>query len=392
MKHNINHNTYILAVCNGLAISANVVIGTISALATYAIITNKIFATMPIALGYFGSMLMTAPASFLMKHIGRKTGFLIGVSLGMLGTAVCLIGLLKSSFILFCAGSFLIGASNAFSFYYRFAVADVVEASYRSRAISYVMAGGVIAAFIGTNLANITHELISTRLYSGSLLGVLGLFLVNFILLMFINIPKPDDLEAHYSGRPMITIVRQPRFIVAVLAGAISYGLMAFLMAATPLSMQQNTHQFTNISFVIQWHVLGMFAPSFFTGYLISRFGLLNIMLWGALLNAACVVVNLIGTSIFHYWLALFLLGVGWNFLFVSATTLLTETYDVAEKAKTQAFNDFSVFSVVTFAVLSSGILHHNFGWRVINIGCIPWIIGVTISILWLKSKRKCRG
>jgi len=377
----IKRNIYILSCCNGFAISANVVIGTVSALVGHIIVADKSLATLPIAVQYFSSMLFTTPASFLMKHIGRRAGFLIGVSFGMLGGLAGFLGILKLSFVWLCVGAFLIGISNAFSFYYRFAVADIAEESYRSRAISYVMAGGVAAALIGTNLANVTRAIIPDALYSGSFLSITGLFLINFILLLFIDIPKPGDWEAHHSGRPLRMIARQPAFLTAVLSGTIGYGLMTFLMAATPLSMQDHAHQFNHISFVIQWHVLGMFAPSFVTGFLIDRFGVRTIIAWGVIGNALCVGINLLGTSLACYWAALFCLGVGWNFIFVGATTLLTEAYEVAERAKTQAVNDFLIFGIVAIATLSSGYLYHFYGWRAINIGAIPWIVLLIVII-----------
>ena len=385
----IKRNVYILAACNGLSISSNVVILTISALVSYSMVADKILATVPIALQQFSAMLLTAPASYLMKHMGRKVGFFVGALLGILGGVLGCIGIFESNFILLCVGSFFFGGANAFAFYYRFAVADIVSHDYRARAISYVMAGGVVAAFIGSNLANVSREWISSALYAGSFLSICLLFAVIFLLLSFVNISKPGEVEAHQSGRSLRMIARQPAFMAAVLAGTIGYGLMSFLMCATPLSMQNHAHAFSHISFVIQWHVLGMFAPSFVTGHLIKKFGIANIMFVGGLLNLLCVIINLAGTSLVHYWIALFILGIGWNFLFVSATTLLTETYDVAEKAKVQAFNDFLIFSVVAFTALFAGVFHHKFGWTIVNIGCVPWIIIVLMGIWRFKKQRQ---
>lgn len=379
----MKRTVFILSACNGLAITSNVAILTISAIVSHHLVIHKSLATLPIALQQIAAMIFTAPASMLMKHFGRKKGFIVGVAFGFLGGILGFYGIVKHSFILLCVGSFFIGSANAFSFYYRFAVADIVTSINRSKAISFVMAGGVVAAFLGTNIANYTRGWITTALYAGGFLSVSILFFVTLLLLLAVQIPKPTELESHHSGRPLKKIANQPSFILSVFAGTIGYGLMSFLMCATPLSMQHHAHQFNDISFVIQWHVLGMFAPSFFTGYLIKKFGIIRILFAGAALNLLCIMINLSGQSVAHYWAALFILGVGWNFLFIGGTTLLTETYTVAEKAKAQALNDFLIFTVASFTAFMAGIFHHRFGWKAINLGCVPWIIVILIALAW---------
>jgi len=293
---------------------------------------------------------------------------------------------MEHSFLLFTLGSILIGIFSGFANYYRFTAADSVVKEYKSRAISYVLAGGVLAAIIGPNLANHTKDIISNATFAGSYTAIIGLYVLSFILLSFLDLPhvKPQIKSQQNSGRPLIDIALQPRFIIAVISGTLGYATMTLLMTATPLAMQHHHHVYSDTAFVIQWHVLGMFAPSFFTGSLIKRFGLLPIMIAGALLAFACIFINLVGTSVSHFWFALLLLGISWNFLFIGATTLLTETYSENEKFKAQALNDFLVFSVVSAASLFAGVLHHKFGWQFVNYLAIPAVIGILISLVWL--------
>ena len=216
-----------------------------------------------------------------------------------------------------------------------------------------------------------------------------GIYGLSLVVLLFVRIPAPTTAPAHAHGRPLAEIARQPAFIVALAAGALGVGVMALVMTATPLAMHQHAHAFADTAFVIEWHLLGMFAPSFFTGHLIRRFGVLNMMLAGVALNIGCVAVNLAGTEVAHFWAALTLLGVGWNFLFIGGTTLLTETYTEAEKAKAQALNDFVVFTVITASSLSAGALQYQLGWRAVNLGVVPFIIVILGALLWFK--RRCR-
>jgi MFS family permease len=251
------------------------------------------------------------------------------------------------------------------------------------------MAGGVIAAFVGPNLANLTRGLIKNAPFAGSYGSLVVLYILSFMVLLFLRLP-PRTLDENISGtgRPLQLIATQPMFIVAVVCGMLGYGVMALAMTATPLAMQHFAHPFSKTSFVIQWHVLGMFGPAFFTGALINRFGVLNIMLTGAVLGIGCLAVNLAGSSVFHFWGALLLLGVSWNFLFIGATTLLTETYRPEERAKAQALNDFAVFTTVALSSLSAGALQSRYGWQTVNLGLIPLLITILVFILWGKNKR----
>lgn len=391
-KAKMKRNVWLLAFCQALMNSGNVLLVATSSLVGYHLAANKALATLPLGLQYLSTMLTTIPASMLMKHIGRRAGFIVGTMFGLAGAALASWAILHDAFFWFCVGATLFGAFNGFGTYYRFAAADVATEAYRPAAISYVMAGGVIAAVVGPNLANWTSGLLAQAQFAGSYLALAGIYTASFLVLLFLDIPRPGAHEAHDTGRPLRAIATQGKFVVAVLGGALGYGIMTLVMTATPLAMHAHAHPFHETAFVIEWHVLGMFAPSFVTGHLIRRFGVLNVMLTGALLTALCVVVNLAGTDLMHFWGALVLLGVGWNFLFVGGTTLLTETYRVEEKAKTQALNDFTVFTIVAASSLSAGALHYSLGWRAVNIGVLLPITLILGALLWLRSRQRTRA
>lgn len=331
-------------------------------------------------------MFTSIPAGLLMKKVGRKAAFLTGTIIAMLGAAICAYAVIKHHFIIFIVGSICIGIYSGFANFFRFTAADSVDINNKSRAISLVLAGGVLAAIIGPNLANFTKDTITGALFAGSYASIIILYLFSFVLLSFLDLPHTQKHSSKYQiqSRPIKDIMLQPRFIIAVVCGMLGYATMTLLMTATPLAMQHHHYLYTDTAFVIQWHVLGMFAPSFFTGNLIKRFGLLIVMFTGALLGALCIIINLNGTSVYHFWSALLLLGISWNFLFIGSTTLLTETYNENEKFKTQATNDFLVFSVVSAASLFAGVLHHKFGWQFVNYSAIPAICLILISLAWL--------
>jgi MFS family permease len=247
--------------------------------------------------------------------------------------------------------------------------------------------GGVIAAFAGPNLANWSRHLLPAE-FSGSYAVLIGLYLLAFGLASLLQIPKPAALARSTSGRPLRVIAGQPAYLVAVASAMVGYGVMNFIMIATPLAMHDHAHRFADTAFVIQWHVFGMFVPSFFTGQLIRKFGTANIMLVGVLLLGLCVGINFAGTAVVHFWSALIFLGLGWNFLFVGATTQLTETYRPEEKARAQALNDFIVFGTVSATSLSSGAVQNILGWQIINMVVIPFLIAVFLANLWLKFKQ----
>ena len=368
--------------------SGNTLMVTTSALVGFSLASDKSLATLPLALQFFATMLVTIPASFVMKRHGRRFGFFLGTLLGISGAVLLSVAIYQHSFWLFALGAALIGMFNGFGVYYRFAAVDVASVDYKSRAISYVMAGGVIAAVVGPNLANWTREW-SALPFAGSYLALSGIYLLSMLALPLLHVPAQSESEQHGEGRPLGIIIRQPVFIVALLGAMLGYGVMSLVMTATPLAMKHSQISFSDTAMVIQWHVLGMFAPSFFTGHLIRYFGVLRIMLTGVLLYVVTVATNLSGTGLWDYWFALLLLGVGWNFLYVGGTTLLTESYRPEEKAKVQALNDFMIFSTVTLTSVSAGVLQYYFGWQVVNMGVMPILLIILIAIVWLMMQRR---
>jgi MFS family permease len=385
--NSMKRNVLLLASCQAMFMIGGSLLITTSALVGYRLAPDKALATLPLAMQMLASMLTSIPASLLMKRIGRRGGFLLGSVIGMTGAGIATYAIVAGNFVLFTLGAVLSGMFSGFSNYYRFAAADVATTEYRSTAISYVMAGGVVAAFIGPNLAHWTSTWLVAP-FAGSYLALAGILTLSFATQLFLDIPLPLR-ERQGGGRALGAIARQPVFTVAAIGGMLGYGIMALVMTATPLAMHANHYAFGDTAFVIEWHVLGMFAPSFFSGHLMRRFGVLQIMLVGSVLNAVCVGINLTGSGLAHFWLALFLLGVGWNFLFIGATTLLTEAYAPEEKTKTQALNDFLVFGTVTIAVLSAGSLQHHFGWRAVNFGVMPLIAITVIAVAWLLIARR---
>ena len=384
--NNMKKNVLLLAASQAMFMTGGSLLIATSALVGYRLSPDKALATLPLALQMLAGMLTSIPASLLMQRIGRRAGFLLGSTIGITGAVLAAYAIVTSNFALFAASAAVSGMFAGFANYYRFAAADVSTVEYRGTAISYVMAGGVVAALVGPNLANWTSEWLVAP-FAGSYLALAGILVLSFAIQLFLDIPRPPR-DAH-GGRALSVIARQPVFIVAAIGGMLGYGIMALVMTATPIAMHEHNYVFGDTAFVIEWHVLGMFAPSFFTGHLIRRFGVLQVMLTGGLLSTLCVIVNLSGTSLSHFWAALVLLGVGWNFMFIGATTLLTEAYVPEEKGKAQALNDFLVFSTVTLSVLSAGSLQHLLGWQAVNYGVLPLIVVAVIAVTWLLLARR---
>ncbi len=355
-----------------------------SALVGVVLAPTPTLATLPLGLGYLCIMITMFPASLLMKHYGRRVGFALGGTAGLIGGSTSALGIYLGSFTLFCAGSALFGVANGFSQYYRFAAAEIVDESYKSRAISWVLAGGLVAAFVGPNTASLTREFIPGALFSASY-AFIALFCAGVIIIQFfIRIPMPSIEEKEGHKRPLGFVLTQPVFLVAVLCAMIAYGTMNLLMTATPLAMNHRGMAFGDTAIVIQWHIVGMFAPSFFTGSLIHRFGVLKIMFIGALALVGCALVALNGQLYAHFLFGLVLLGIGWNFLYIGGTTLLTEVYLPAEKGVIQGINEFMVFSATAFTALSSGYLHHTLGWQTLNRYTIPLVCFAACIIVLL--------
>jgi MFS family permease len=360
-----------------------------AALVGYALAPDKSLATLPLALQQVGVMLTTIPASLLMQRIGRKAGFSIGALFGIAGSIIALIGTLQASFWLFCLGTALNGGFSGFATYFRFAAVESASPAWKSRAISYVLAGGVIAAAVGPEMAKYTNDLLAPIAFAGSFASLIGVAIVALIILQFLDMPVPRAEGAHDPGRPLLEIAAQPVFIVAVIGGVVGYGVMAFIMTATPLAMQACGFAFNATASVIQWHVMAMFAPSFVTGHIIARIGVLNVMLIGAGLLFACAAVDLAGIELWNFFVGLVALGIGWNFLYVGGTALLTEAYRPAERAKVQAANDFLIFGTLAFASLSSGAVVQQLGWDIVNIAPLPLVAVAFAATLWLALRRR---
>lgn len=386
---NTRRNVIFLAICQGLSNSGMSMLVTVAALTGHLLATDKTLATLPIALQWAATMGTTIPASLLMRRIGRRAGFTFGAAVLGSGGLLGLASLKISSFELFCVACVFLGAGNAFAQYYRFAAADAAPDNFKSKAISLVLAGGVVAAFLGPELAKLSVDWLLPVLYAGCYLTLAILSGVIIVLLQGIRIPQLSAAQQRQSGRPMREIMRQPVFVVAVLSGALGYGAMILIMTATPLAMAGCGFAFNDTATVIQAHVLAMFLPSFFTGSLIQRFGNLRIIALGSLITAGCLVANLSGVTFANFSIGLALLGLGWNFMFVGGSTLLTRAYTPAERAKTQAANDFVVFSSSALGAFSSGMLYNQFGWTIVNAGIAPAMILALIAVIWLALRQR---
>lgn len=384
-----NKNVVVLSACQGLLHVNNSILIAVTALAGYAIAPDKALATLPLTMYFVGAVISTIPISLLMKEIGRRGGFMLGAICAIGGALTCAAAVYVGSFWLLCGGILGLGVYFACGQYYRFAAADAAPVDSKSMAISLVLAGGVIGGFVGPETSKLTVGLIAGHAYAGPYLSLVFYALLAILILRLLHIPRLSELERKDTGRPLSVIVRQPSFVVAVLCAMVCYGVMTLLMAATPLAMMACRHPFSDAAFVIQWHMVGMFAPSFFTGSLIRRFGLLPIMLAGVALNLVCVAVAVSGVEVMNFWLALVLLGVGWNFLFVGATTLLTETHTPAERAKVQGVNDAAIFATLVASSLASGVLFSFQGWKAMNYYAIPVLVVAGVAIMWLAGRRR---
>lgn len=382
-------NVFILAVCMALSNSAVTLQVTLGGLVGHLLVDDKALATLPVTFVVAGTAISTIPASMLMHRIGRKLGFMVGCLISIAGSLLAAYGVHTASFWVFCMGAFIFGGSSSFVQLYRFAAADIAPPAMKGRAISWVMIGGLVAAFLGPEIAKHTRELLSPYLFLASYLAAAALPVIVLAVLTLVTIPVPTVQERSETGRPLAEIVRQPTFLVAAMAGMFGYGVMNLLMTATPLAMQLCEHPFAAAATVIQWHVFGMFFPSFFTGNLITRYGALRIIIVGAVLNILCIGVALSGIAVMNFQIALLLLGVGWNFMYIGGTTLLTETYRPAECSKTQALNDFLVFGTVALASLGSGKLLYHWGWDFVPLSALPFILIAALAAVWLILQRR---
>ncbi len=388
-KHR-RRNVFLLALCQAAGMSSASLMISVTALVGAQLAPDIRLATLPLALQWLAVMLLATPASFLMKHHGRRLGLSLSAGFGILAGLLGAWAISTGSFLLFCLTSLPFGASAVGVQFYRFAAADAADDAFKSRAISLVLAGGVIAAVLGPELAKHSKDLLEAS-FAGGYLMIALLSLVALLLLQFTTIPKPSETERSRGGRPLLELARQPVFIVAVLCALVGYGTMNLVMTVTPPAMIGHGHAFNSAALVIQWHVLGMYAPSFFTGHVIARFGVLRVLVTGAVLMLGCTAVNLLGDGdVWTFAAALVLLGIGWNFLFVGGTTLLTESYRPQEKAKVQAMNEFLVWGTVACTSLSAGALHNAAGWGAINFAATLPLAAVFLALaLFARHRRR---
>ena len=382
---------FLLACCQALLLTNASGLISMNGLVGLALAQNKSFATFGATTYVLGSALAALPMALWMAKVGRRAGFMTGAAINIVGCVVGVIALQLHSFPLFCAATGIIGIYNAVGLQYRFAAAEVAAPEPRARAISLVLAGGVVGGLIGPQTARLTRDLLPAP-FQGSLVALALFALVALAVQSRVHVPPPSLDERTGRGRPLSQIVRQPTFVVAVMAGALGYGLMNLLMTATPIAMDFCGHPFSAAALVIEWHVVAMYAPGFATGSLIRRFGKLPIILAGVALTAIAVVVALDGVSVAHFVAALALLGMGWNFMYTGGTTLLTETYAPNEKARTQGLNDLIVFATMGASSLASGALVTSAGWQTMNRAALPVLAVIAAAALWLTWMRRPRG
>ena len=383
---------WLLSLGNAWLFVSNSLLVTVSALIGFELAPDKRLATLPLALQFLAVTCGSVPASLLMGRFGRKAGFVLAGLVGLAGAGFALGALFGGGFAPYCAATVCFGLFAAFGNYYRFTAAEVVGPDARARAISLVMAGGVIAAFLGPNLANWGDALFPARAYAGAFAVLIAVYLASIATVAFADLPPGAPRgPAGGHGRPLAEIALQPVFLVALACQTLGYGTMNLVMTSTPLELAAQAHGLGATAFVIQWHVVAMFAPSFATGHLIARLGIVPVLGAGVALALAAVAVNLAGQSLAHVTLALVALGVGWNFLFVGGTTLLTSAYRPEERPRAQACNDFVVFATVTVTALGAGALHFALGWRAVNLATLPLLAVAALAVAHL-AFRQGRG
>ncbi len=388
-------NVAILAIAQALFMTTQAMGIATTPLAGHSLLgADKSLATLPIFLTHAGIMLTTIPASLLMGRIGRRAGFTIGAVLAILFGLVAAYAVFIRSFELLCVSALLQGSAAAFAWYYRFAAADASPENFKAKAISYVMAGGILAGIAGPQLAKSAVDWFQPITFMGVYVAIAAVGLTSVALLQTLRIPRLTAAERAEGGRPLSEIVRQPAYIAALISSMFGYGVMTLVMSATPLAMLACGFEFGHSATVIQVHIVAMFLPSFFTGHLIKKFGVLPIIATGALIQVGCALVNLAGIDFANFLIANALVGLGWNFTYVGGSTLLTTTYRPAERARVQASHDFTVYATTATAAALAGFLQQKAGWTAINLAALPLMGFVMASALWLglRQRREARA
>jgi MFS family permease len=382
-------NLLLLATCQAFGQACNTMMFTATALAVSGILQIHDLATLPVTLQHLGVMLSVFPAALLMQRRGRSLGFRLGSVVGMVGATTSGLGLYLGSFVTMCAGGLILGFAVANLQMYRFAAVELVDVSLRAKAIAWVTAGGVAAGIIGPALARWTHDM-WVPMYTATYAGMVVLHVIVFTVMSFIRFPPVQRADpAQGPQRPLIEIAMQPTYLVSVIAAMVAFGTMSFLMSASPLAIVGCGLPHTEAHWVIFLHVMGMFVPSFFTGNLIHRYGVLNVMLLGTGVFILGVIAGLAGMDAWNFRVALTLNGLGWNFLFVGATTLVTTTYRPAERGKAQALNDFLVFGTTALCSLLAGVLQNRLGWLPLNWLSVVLVAIAILAVGWIRMRRR---
>jgi len=385
----MNRDLWMLSVLQGLFLTNNVTFIAINGLVGFALAPLGWMATLPV-MGYVvGGALSTGIVSRTQQRLGRQRSFQAGLVVAVLSALLCAYAAVSSNFWLLCFATLVAGYYNANANLYRFAAAELTGPEHREKAVSMVMAGGLLGAVIGPNLAARTRDL-TTVPFAGAYLALAGVALLGMLLMSRVRFPPPPAPKPGApGGRPLSVIMRQPIFLVAAVAGALSYGVMNLLMAATPLAMQGCGMPFSDAALVLEWHVIGMFAPGFFTGHLIRRFGALPVMGVGVVLMAVCIAIALAGLELQNFLVSLFLLGVGWNFLFTGSTTLSLTAYQPQERDRAQGALNFFVFATLAVSSLASGVLVTTQGWALLNWGSLVPVALCAVLLIWLAAHQR---
>lgn len=379
----MNKNLWLMVFAQGLFLTNNVVFIAINGLVGLALAPLGWMATLPV-MGYvMGGALTTGLAARMQGQWGRQRSFQTGLLVALVSALVCFYAAITRNFYLLCAATVVAGYYNANASLYRFAAAELATTGGKEKAVSWVLAGGLIGAIIGPNLASATRSLLDVP-FAAAYLALAGVALAGLGVMAFVQFPPVPFKTTAGTGRPLSVIMRQPVFIVSAAAGALSYGVMNLLMAATPIAMQQCGLPFSDAAFVLQWHVIGMFAPGFFTGHIIKRVGALPVMGVGVLLNLLCILIALSGVELHKFLGALFLLGLGWNFLFTGSTTLALQAFEPEEKDKVQGALNFFVFATLALSSFASGALVTTQGWKLLNYGSLLPVAVTAVALWWL--------
>jgi predicted MFS family arabinose efflux permease len=387
--HLAKRNAVVLAVAQALAGGNNTVIVATAGIIGLVLAPDKSLATLPISVMMFGLWFSTVPMGLMARNYGRRTALQIGTAVGAVSGLVCCVAVLQGSFALLLLGTFGCGFYAAGHMSYRFASTDTATDAYKPIAISYVLAGGVLAGVIGPSVVIFTKDLWPPYLFAATFIAQAGLALLAGLALSKLKLPPPMSRAEIDRGRPLGEIVRSPKFIVAVFVGVSSYTLMNLVMTSAPLAMVGCGHSVTDATLGIQWHVLGMYAPSFITGSLIARYGVNRIVALGLVMLLVSALVGIAGLTVAHFWISLTLLGVGWNFAFIGATTIVARSHRPEERTKVQSFNDFLIFGSMALGSLASGMILATYGWIAVNGVLFPPIVAAGALLLWLMIRER---